>query len=105
MAEPVSRRAFLTKASVGVAGGVAAGVAATSGLSLGALLAPAAASVAPATKAKPDLTPLGQDIVAHVVDASSGDVALLIGGREILHHDPELVGRMLSGVRRATTEG
>jgi hypothetical protein len=103
MTESVSRRAFLAKASVGVAGGLAAGVAATSGLSLGALLAPEPAQNA--TPATLDLTPLGEDIVAHVVDASSGDVALLIGGREIVHHDPVLVSRMLSGVRSATTEG
>ena len=102
MAASVSRRAFLTKASVGVAGGLAAGVAATSGLSLASVLAAAPASSEKA--AGPDLTPLGRDVVAHLRDASSGEISLLVGKREIVYHDPELAGRILSGVRRAGTE-
>jgi hypothetical protein len=102
MADSVSRRRFLTQTSVGVAGGLAAGVAATSGLSLATLLAPV--STTPAGKAVGDLAPLGEDVVVHIRDASSGQVSLFVANREIVHHDPELVDRVLTGVRRAGTE-
>lgn len=95
----LSRRTFLAHASLGVA----AGVAAASGIqAVPQLLQAAGVAATPATP--PDLTPLGDDLVAHVRDASRGDVALLVGTREVVYHDPELVGRLLQGARRAGQE-
>ncbi|HVA86385.1 MAG TPA: hypothetical protein VNF73_08730 [Candidatus Saccharimonadales bacterium] len=104
MTEPVSRRNFLAKASVGVAAATAAALAASSGaLSVGGLVGAAQArpgSVGPA----PDLTPLGQDVVAHVRNASTGEVLVMAGTSEIVFHDRALVSRLLSGARRAGQE-
>jgi len=83
------RRAVLKHASLGVV----AGVAATTGLGkLPELLSGG-------EDAAPDLSPLGDDVVVHVRDASSGDVAILTGDREVVHHDPALVGRLLRAAR------
>jgi hypothetical protein len=101
MTTSMSRRGFLTKASVGVAAGVAASVAATSGIATaGSLLA------APVTTdiEAPDVTPVGEDVVAHVRNASTGEVSLMVGHTELVYHDRALVGRLLKGARRARQE-
>ncbi len=101
----LSRRAFMTRA----AAATAAGVAATSGIvALPGLLA-AAAPVAAAKPAQQnatalDLSPVGQDVIAHVQDASTGDVLLLVGTTEVSYHDPQLVARLLKGARTAGQE-
>jgi len=82
----LSRRAFMSRA----AAATAAGVAATSGIvALPGLL---------------DLSPVGQDVIAHVQDASTGDVLLLVGTTEVTYHDPQLVARLLKGARTAGQE-
>ena len=43
-------------------------------------------------------------MVAHVQDASTGDVLLIVGTTEITFHDPELVARLLKGARTAGQE-
>ncbi len=53
----------------------------------------------------PDLSALGQDVVAHVRDASTGDVAIMVGTSEVIHRDPQLVGRLLAAARQANLEG
>ena len=101
----LSRRAFMSRA----AAVTAAGVAASSGLvALPGLIA--AAGPAAARKSGPelatalDLSPVGQDVIAHVQDASTGDVLLLVGTTEVTYHDPQLVARMLKGARTAGQE-
>jgi hypothetical protein len=101
----LSRRAFMSRA----AAVTAAGVAATSGIvalpGLIAAAAPAAASKAgPQVAGEPDLSPVGQDVVAHLEDASTGDVLLLVGTAQVTYHDPELVARLLKGARTAGQE-
>ena len=100
----LSRRAFMGRA----AAATAAGVAATSGINA----LPGLMAVAPAVASKPapqtatdlDLSPVGQDIVAHVQDASTGQVLLLVGTRELTYNDPQLVARLLKGARTAGQE-
>ena len=102
MTASMSRRGFLTKASVGVAAGVAASVAATSGIATaGSLLAAPAAT---GTDEAPDVTPVGEDVVVHVRNASTGELSLMVGHSEIVYHDRALVGRLLKGARRARQE-
>jgi hypothetical protein len=101
----LSRRAFMSRA----AAATAAGVAATSGIvalpGLFAAAAPVAASK-PAQQVATvlDLTPIGQDVVAHITDASTGDVLLLVGTTEVTYNDPQLVARLLKGARTAGQE-
>jgi hypothetical protein len=100
----LSRRAFMGRA----AAATVAGVAATSGI----IALPGLMAVAPAVAGKPapqtatdlDLSPVGQDIVAHVQDASTGQVLLLVGTRELTYNDPQLVARLLKGARTAGQE-
>jgi hypothetical protein len=101
----LSRRAFMSRAAAVTAAGVAAssGIVALPGLLAAA--APAAASKSgPQSATALDLSPVGQDVVAHVQDASTGDVLLLVGTAEVTYHDPELVARLLKGARTAGQE-
>jgi hypothetical protein len=98
----ISRRKLLTTGALGVA----AGFAASTGLAALPAAVEAAAGPRPAAKPEPvDLTAVGDDVVAHVRDASTGEVALLVGTSELVYHDPALVGRILAGARRAQSEG
>ena len=99
----LSRRAFMTRA----AAATAAGVAATSGIvALPGLIAAAAPAVGSRNSVATtlDLSSVGQDVIAHVEDASTGDVVLFVGTSEVRYHDPELVARLLKGARTARQE-
>jgi hypothetical protein len=74
-----SRRGFLAVAGVGAA---AAGV---------AVAAPAAAASAPKT---PDIGDASGPLVAYVKDVRTGELALLVGDREVVVHDKDLVARL-----------
>jgi hypothetical protein len=95
VAEELSRRKLLKTGSIGIV----AGVAALSGLdrlaSIPALLPESA----------PNLSAVGSDVVAHVRDASTGDVSIMVGDREVVSRDPQLVGRLLAAARQANREG
>ena len=99
----ISRRAFMGRA----AAATAAGVAATSGFvalpGLMAAASPMAARSSSRTVAL-DLSPVGQDVVAHLLDESTGHVLLMVGTTETTFHDPELVARLLKGARTAGQE-
>lgn len=94
MAE-LSRRTLLKTGSLGLV----AGVAALSGIDRLASIP----GLRPAD-AGPDLSAMGGDVVAHVRDASTGDVAIMVGTREVVHRDPQLVGRLLAAARQANQE-
>ena len=79
---PSSRRTFLALT------GVAATAAASAPLAAGAAIATGAAA-APA-RARQGSAPL----VAYVADASTDEVALMIGEREVVVHDSVLVDRL-----------
>lgn len=97
----LTRRKLLTKGALTVA----ASVAASAGLAALPQVVGAATPVSPAAKPESvDLNPVGDDVVAHVRDASSGEIAVLVGTKELVYHDPALVGRLLAGARRAKSE-
>ena len=91
MAE-LSRRTFLKNGSLGLL----AGAAALSGIDRLASI-PALQSGESA-----DLTAVGSDVVAHVRNASTGEVAVMVGESEVVYHDPKLVGRLLAAARHAS---
>jgi hypothetical protein len=98
----LSRRRFIA----GTALSVAAGAAAASGLGAAAAVPQLLAGVGRATPASaPDLTPLGTDVVAHLRNASTGEVSLMVGDRELVYKDAQLAARLLQGARRASQEG
>lgn len=84
-----TRRTFLLVTGAGAAAASVASIAAP------AAAAPAKASATQADRSTesgpaPDAPPL----VAYVQDAQSGAVALMVGEREVIVHDRELVGRL-----------
>jgi hypothetical protein len=82
----LNRRSFLKQTSVG---------AATLGL-LSSLPALAAISDSPqATKPEVPAAAFSGPMIAHVSDVATGEVALLVGAREIIFHDPQLVARLM----------
>ena len=101
----LSRRRFLTGTSLGVAG-IAASTAipAMSPLVASGVGRTAGSQTGAAAEQELDLSAVGGDIVAHVRDASTGEVAILVGGAERIHHDPKLVARLLQVARQAQTE-
>jgi hypothetical protein len=87
----VSRRTFMKQVSVG-----AAGVAA-----VGALGMPKAGAHV-GRQAKPDepaADTSAEPVMAFVRDRERGEVTLLVGHREIVHRDPELVRRLLHAAK------
>lgn len=105
MPEPMSRRGFLAKGAVATAAGVAATVAATSGIAtVESLFASSPAitpAVAPGAPENHDVTPLGTDVVAHVRNASTGEVSIMSGEHEVVYNDRALVARLLKGARQS----
>src|SRR4029077_3656749 len=97
MPDPMTRRGFLTKASVAAATGVAATVAATSGLATVEGMLASTPAIAPAVPkaGDDDVSALGTDVVAHVRDASTGEVSIMAGENEVVYHDRALVARLL----------
>jgi hypothetical protein len=92
----LSRRTLLKTGSLGLI----AGVAALSGIDRVASIPGLAAP-----NVEPDLSAVGNDVVAHVRDASTGDVAIMVGTSEVVYRDPQLVGRLLAAARQANQEG
>ena len=86
----LNRRSFLKQTSLG---------AATLGL-LSSLPALTAIPDSPqATKAEVPAAAFNGSMIAHVGDVATGEVALLVGAREIVFHDPELVARLMKAAR------
>ena len=44
-------------------------------------------------------TTVNGPLIAHVSDAATGEVALLLGSREIIFRDPQLVARLMKAAR------
>jgi hypothetical protein len=85
MAE-LTRRSFLTRTSMGVAGGVLAGALATEVVrpgaeQLGRLELPSNAAAT-------------EPLIAHVRNLKTGEIALLVGTREVIYKDRELAARL-----------
>ena len=94
MAE-LSRRKLLQTGSIGLVAGVAALSGVDRLVAIPGLKLP---------DAEPDLSAVGGDVVAHVRDASTGDVSIMVGIREVVRRDPQLVGRLLAAARQANQE-
>lgn len=91
----LTRQNFLKKTSAGAVAIGALGVA--PGAALAAVRPPAAAHAAPVAE--------GEPFVVYVRNPSAGEMALMIGTREITHVDPDLVARLhgvLKGRRGAS---
>ena len=81
----LNRRSFLKQTSVGAA-------------TLGLLSSvPALAVISESPRAIPEVadTTVNGPLVAHVSDVATGEVALLLGSREITFRDPQLVARLI----------
>ena len=81
----VSRRAFLSRASLGVV--LAGAAAAVPGLSAVVRL-----PAAPATT--PDLPLVAEPLVAHVRDLASGELSLMVGTDQVVLRDADLAARL-----------
>jgi anaerobic selenocysteine-containing dehydrogenase len=85
----LNRRSFLKQTSLG---------AATLGL-LSSLPALAAIPDSQATKPEVPAAAVSGPMIAHVSEAATGKVALLVGTREIIFRDPELVACLMKAAR------
>lgn len=86
----VTRRGFIVKTSTGVA-------------TIGALLAAPGLGQAAEMWAAPEMAAsdgkFSGPIVAHVRNASTGEVAVMSGTREFVFHDRKLVARLIRAAR------
>ncbi len=92
-----TRRGFITKASVVGAAAAVGGLASTS----------AAQAAEGKTPVVPDHRLKGappQDVVLHIRDAKTSEVALIAGNEEIVFHDRQLVSSVLNQLNKSTKE-
>ncbi len=85
----LTRRGFIGQTSAGA-------------VALGALAAPGLVAAAQAAGPVGTHTAAGEPnepLMAHVRNASTGEVALLVGTREVVVHDHELVRRLVKAAR------
>lgn len=88
--DKLSRRDFLQKSSIGVVAG------ATMIGALASEVQPAAATTRVARSvAGSDAAASSDPVVAYVRDGRRGEVAIMVGDREVVRRDPELVRRLL----------
>jgi hypothetical protein len=87
----LSRRTFLVRTAV-TAAAVTGGVATLAGIEAPALMAATPRTRSPRAKR-------GDVLVAHVRNISTGEVAVLMGTREIVYRDRGLVAHLLAAVR------
>ena len=87
--DDVDRRTFLKRGSLVAA---AAGVAAAIPLGTDALGSPAAGAAEPGPVDMPD------PVVAHVIDARTGTIALYVGDREVTVQDRRLAAQLVNAV-------
>jgi|SRR5579862_6352031 hypothetical protein len=98
----ISRRRFLRDASVGVAAAGAVGAWAPGLTGLASSTAPEVSSLTPAVSAEAPAVAssvasapaVGGPVVAHVIDASNGTVAVYHGTEEVIVHSPSLVSAL-----------
>jgi hypothetical protein len=100
----VSRRGFLAQLSIGTGVGIAGG------LGLHKLLAgdsgPAMPVTEPTGKAQQpllDAVSLAGPMLIHVRDVATAEVSMMVGTRELIYRDPELVARLVSTAQSAKT--
>ena len=99
-ASAVTRRAVLKAGTVGAAavGMVGAFPGVLSGLAASGPELSGAAADAPEAEGLA-ATELSAPIVAHITDASAGELSVYVGEREITYRDPQLVQRLIRAGR------
>jgi hypothetical protein len=93
----MTRRAFIKRVSIGVAGVATMGAIETAPPAKAAPFAPASAHLPLAAEELPSAA--SDPIVAYVRDPRRGEVSVLVGHREVVHRDPELVRRLLHAAK------
>jgi hypothetical protein len=93
--EEVTRRLFFKRA--GAAAAVAA-VATVAPVGLANAVAGAETTKVPELQAHEDLTK-DENLIAHVKDAKSGEISLLIGQKEVTIHDRQIATRLIRATR------
>lgn len=88
MAE-LTRRNFITRTSIGVAGGVLAGALAAEVPGL------VAGPEQMAGRSLPSGSAATEPLIAHVRNVSRGEIALMVGTREVIYKDRELAARLV----------
>lgn len=95
MTDNLDRRHFIRRTSMGAA---AVGALAVTGG--GVFAAPSAATAAvPAAEPPPEPVLDGSDIVAHVIDARSGQISILVGTREVNYVNRDLAQQLIRATR------
>jgi hypothetical protein len=94
----ISRRHFLRNASIGAA---ATGVAAAGGLGFLTGGVSGADVATPPSKVTPPDGPLleGSGVVAHVVDAKSGQISIYVGTKHVSYTSPALAQELLKATQ------
>jgi hypothetical protein len=88
--EPVTRRSFLVKGSVGAAGAATA---------FGTGWAMSSAMDGESALSESEINDLGGPLVVQVTDAAAGEVEVLVGERGVTFTDKALVARLLRASR------
>ncbi len=92
----VTRRGFITQASAVGAAAAVAGIVPTGADAVQSTSSPAS-----------DLKihgPVPEDVVVHIRDAKTSEVALIAGHEEFVYHDARLVSSVLSKFNKSTKE-
>jgi len=100
----ISRRAFLKQGGMGVAAaGVLVAVPRVIRRGEEVLRShtgrPTGAAAGAPTLVAPSAESTGHTLLVHVPDARSGEVRVMYGTREVVHHDPDLVARLVRAAR------
>ena len=108
----LSRRGFLTQVSIGTGVGIVGSLglrqlitahdpsAAPLAVSQVAPVAPVSATAPPGLRL--DGVSLAGPMLVHIRDLASAEVALMVGTRELVYRDPELVSRLVKAAATAS---
>lgn len=96
--EPINRRGFFKQAGAAAAVVTFAGAVATVPLGLGSAIAGASMTKEPELTPTEDLRD-GEDLVAHVVNARTGEISLFVGHREVTIRDRKVAARLVRAIR------
>jgi hypothetical protein len=95
----ITRRRFLRDASVGAAAAGTAAAWAPGLLGLASSAGPEVSSDAPSVASVASIASADGPVVAHVIDASNGTVAVYHGTQEVIVHSPNLVSALHAALR------
>ncbi|MDE3064702.1 MAG: hypothetical protein KGJ36_03425 [Acidobacteriota bacterium] len=96
--EPVNRRGFLKQAGAAAVVAVAGTTLAATPMGVAGALAKAPAAPEPALREDEELR-TGEDLVAQVVNARTGEISLFVGHRQVTVHDKTVAARLVRATR------